>query len=125
MTARPLYIHGYIKNGVTADDSCCPHLSVGQTAYRFIIQQTEHKSDRHFLCLTCHEAVTSELYKMRVTCNDCGKTVERADSIPWSPYDTNPDDPKFHLCADCECSTKHLNRVEQDRAAFLADFGVV
>lgn len=125
MTTRPLYIHGYIKAGVTADDSCCKHLSVGQTAYRFVIQQSEKKSDRHYLCLSCHESMMAELYRERVRCNDCNKSIEPDVAIPWSPYDANPADPAFHLCPDCECSTKHLNRVEQDRAEFEGAFATI
>lgn len=124
MTARPLYIHGYIKAGVTADDGCCKHLSVGQTAYRFVIQKVEGKSDRYYMCLTCHEAMMSELYQSRVCCNDCHKSMEPGEAIPWSPYDGNPNDPVMHLCADCESSPKHFNRIEQDRAAFLQSFGI-
>jgi len=119
---KPLHIHGYIKHGVTVGDSRCKHLKPGQTAHRFIIQQTEARSDKHYLCLSCHESLVDELYHNKVTCVDCGCTLTRADAIGWSGYDTNPHEPQIFLCNECVGGVIHLNRIERDRHDFNAQF---
>lgn len=118
--SKPVYYHSRYRHGITVTGSHCNHLREGDTAYRSIMQVVDGKAETHYLCTACNEALCQEIYYSTLTCNDCGKKMPYQDAVGWSPYDTNPHEPKFYLCAECACGTKHLNRVELDHQSFVS-----
>ncbi len=121
---KPIYYHGIYKTPVViqATANYCKHLHIGGWASRTVTQIVAGKSTTHFLCRACHDALMEELYGSPVACADCGKMLAQRDAVPWSAYGHNPADPQIYLCGDCIHEVKHHNRVEQDRAIFVAYF---
>lgn len=117
---KPIYYHGRYLKGIVVTGSHCQHLREGDMAYRSIMQVVDGKAVTHFLCTTCNEALCEQIYYTGVKCNDCGIALDYTQAVAWSPYDTNPHEPQFYLCAECSCGEKHLNRIEHDRATFEA-----
>jgi hypothetical protein len=121
---KAIYAAGKTQHIISPHDECCPHLHQWKIAPYYTAQIVGPIRTVFYTCKSCHEALQNEIAQNFILCNDCRKPMAPEEVICWSPYDSNPAEPTIYLCKDCECGTKHFDRVEYDRANFVQSYPV-
>ncbi|MGL5397309.1 MAG: hypothetical protein ACRDBQ_18830 [Shewanella sp.] len=103
-----LYVQGKTVHKVNTRDICCPHLHTGAVADRYTTE-VDVEVRTYYTCRSCHDKLTENIAKQFVFCNDCGKRLKPEKSNRWEASSV---DVSFHLCDDCVCAPRHLNRME-------------
>ena len=103
------------------DNSSCCHIDENSLnkIVGYAYERDSFGEEKYFMCQSCFDEYLKSDNEELVICHDCGKEVQKQNTISWKWYDYYEPEglEPLIICTECQNKEKHIKRVADDKAA--------
>ena len=104
----------------------CDHLRKGDKCAGYSGEADDFGEEIYLMCQPCYDSFLEKRKVEPTRCNDCQQEFPKNTLIRYIPYfvdgsRSEQENAKLWICQSCQGMSRHLNRVENDKAEREAD----